>query len=491
MEAPSTTYDVDPGESLVIPITTMNDGNGPDRYDMRTASITDSNGSQLLWEIEIPRATLSELERDDSETVDVKIHIPGQIVAGNYQVILKAYSEEYFDGTDERDVILFDISVNQFHDMQIWLDNTVESQIKTTAPGRTVRYLLNVTNNGNVPDIPTLHNHTKSGNDWNDQPSMGSLSSWNVEYAMVEDFDTELPREIPCTALAVGEAAPLYGCAYHADGTWSLAEMPAYTTVQVMVIVDISPSATLANREIGIKVLSNYGGSPNGDTDETASWLDSCTIDADNDGVVDNVYPCDTNEQVLRIRLRAPDLEILDVSPVRVEAPVGDMIPVNVEIINRGNVHATDINIVLCEDETEDNIRNNVCEEENVAYRQVIGALMPPDDSGSAEAVEITLLYPVTAGNHDVYVIVDPGNLIIEANEANNRKDLGQLSSENGWIDVALEAAGEWSVPTMILLLTIALMVVAGMVMVARRREALARVDAQSSIMTVDDDIRF
>ena len=73
---------------------------------------------------------------------------------------------------------------------------------------------------------------------------MGSLSSWNVEIAMVEDFATELPREIPSSALAVGESAPLYGCAYHADGTWSMAEMPAYTTAQVMVIIDSSPAAT-------------------------------------------------------------------------------------------------------------------------------------------------------------------------------------------------------------------------------------------------------
>ena len=309
---------------------------------------------------------------------------------------------------------------------------------------------------------------------------------------MVEDFDTELPMEIPCTDLAIGEAAPLWGCAHHSDGTWSLAEMPAYTTVQIMVIIDISPSATLANREIGVKVLSNYGGSPNGDTDETAPWSDSCTIDADNNGELDNVYPsCDTNEQVLRIRLRAPDLEIVDVTPTSLEAPVGDMIPITVKIANRGNVHATDINIVLCEDETEDNLRRNICSEENIAYRQVIGALMPPDDSGSSEPVEITLLYPVTAGNHDVQVIVDPGNLIIEANEANNRKDIGQLSSENGWVDVAMEVAGEWSVPTMILLLTIALIAVAGMVMISRRREALARVDAQSSMMSIDEETRF
>ena len=54
-----------------------------------------------------------------------------------------------------------------------------------------------------------------------------------------------------------------------------------------------------------------------------------------------------------------------------------------------------------------------------------------------------------------------------------------------------MEAAGAWSVPTMILLLTIALIAVAGMVMVGRRREALARVDAQSSMISIDENIRF
>ena len=171
--------------------------------------------------------------------------------------------------------------------------------------------------------------------------------------------------------------------------------------------------------------------------------------------------------------------------------PVGEMIPVTVEIANTGNVHATDINIVLCQDETEENLLNNICSEENIAYRQVIGAIMPPDDSGTSESVPITLLFPVTAGNHDVHVIVDPGNLIIEANENNNRKHLGELSSENGWLDVAFEVAGEWSVPTMILLLTIALMAVAGMVMIARRREALEKVAAQSSMLSIDDELRF
>ena len=492
MEAPQTTFAVNPSDELVVPVTTTNGGNGPDRYDMRVASVTDADGNQLLWDVEIPRAHLQELERDASQTVDVVVRVPDQIVAGDYRVVLKAFSEESFEGTTERDAIAFDITINEYHDMRIWLDDSVESQVKTTAPGRTVRYLLNVTNNGNVPDIPTLHNHTKNGEVWSRDPSMGSLDTWTVRYAMVEDFDTELPREIPCAELGEGEAAPEFGCAHHFDDVWSLAEMDAYSTVQVMIIIDISPSATLANREIGIKVLSNYGTGVGGDADETPAWEDSCTIDADNDGIADNVYPCDTNEQVLRIRLRAPDLEIIEVQSAKKEADVGEMIPINVKVINRGNVHATDINIVLCEDESESNRRKNICEEENVAYRQVIGALMPPDDSGTGDedAVEITLLYPVKAGSHNVWVMVDPGNEIIEANEANNRKVVGDLSSSNGF-DVAMEVAGEWSVPTMNVLLTIALMGVAGMVMLARRREALARVDAQSSMMAVDDDMRF
>ncbi|MDP6899792.1 MAG: CARDB domain-containing protein [Candidatus Thalassarchaeaceae archaeon] len=494
MTTPDTTYDVDPSEDLTVSITTLNDGNGPDRYDMRVASITDSNDNEMLWDIDIPRVHLMELERDEEQTVDVVIHVPDQIVAGDYRIVLKTYSEESFEGTTERDAIAFDITVVEYHDMRIWLDESVESQVKTTAPGRTVRYLLNVTNNGNVPDIPTLHNHTRSGGEWNDRPSMGILDEWTIEFAMIEDFNTELPREIPCTVVGVGQAAPADGCAYHEDGgIWSLSEMPAYTTVQVMVIIDISPSAALANREIGIKVLSNYGGAPNGDADETDSWSDSCTIDEDNDGVFDNVYPCDTNEQVLRIRLRAPDLDIIEVNAVQEEAAVGEMIPITVKVINRGNVHATDINIILCEDESQKNLRNNDCEDENIAYRQVIGALMPPDDSGSGDedAVEITLLYPVKAGNHKVWVIVDPGNNIIEADEANNKRSAGDLSSNNGAFDVAMEVVSKWSVPTMILLLTIALMAVAGMVMVSRRREALARVDAQSSMMMFDDDMRF
>jgi hypothetical protein len=41
------------------------------------------------------------------------------------------------------------------------------------------------------------------------------------------------------------------------------------------------------------------------------------------------------------------------------------------------------------------------------------------------------------------------------------------------------------------MLLTLALMSVAGMVMITRRREALARVDAQSSVMATEDDMRF
>ena len=494
--ADSSAYTVNPAERLTVPITVTNTGNGPDRYDMRVFSITAADGNDMLWDVEVPRAILSQLDRDASQTVDVLVNVPDQIHAGEYQVKLKVYSEETYEGTRERDTITLDITVREFHDMVIWMDETVESQVKTTAPGRTVRYLVNVTNNGNVADTPTLHNHTKAGDVWSTRPTMGSLADWTLSYALVEDFDTELPREIACQDLGIGEDPLPDRCLHHADGTWSLPQMAPYETLQVMVIMEVSPNAVLANREVGVKVLSFHGGAVDGgDWDETDDWADSCTIDADNDGLLDNAPPnCDTNEQVLRVRLRAPDLQIISVTATGDSAKVGEMIPVNVEIVNRGNVHALDISIVLCEDEDEANLRKNICEEENIAYRQVIGALMPPDASGGGEEdlVEVTLLYPVTAGNHDVTVIIDPNNMIIEADEGNNRKAVKDgLGSNNGALDVVVAVAGAWSVHTMIMLLTLALCGVAGMVMLARRNEAKARVEAQSSFLATTDDVRF
>ena len=488
---------LDPGERWILPVTVENLGNGPDRYDMRVGSITDSDGFAQPWIIDIPRGTLIELQRGDMQMVEVLVEVPERVAAGEYTVEIDIFSEEAFGGTRLRDTITLDITVNEFHDMRFELDPYVESPVKTTAPGRTVRFILNVTNNGNVPDTATVHNHTKKGDVWDENPGMNTLSNWNIRWALVEDFNTEFPSERECVVLKPGDLAPEHGCWVAADGTWTFPRMAAYETIQVAAIIEIAPDATLANREIGVKLISEFGGqSDGGDADETGPWADSCTIDNDGDGFADNVMPCDTNEQILSIRLRAPDLIILEalVSEDRLQASVGDMIPVNVKIINDGNVHATDIHIILCVDQDEKDIRRNGCAEENVVYRQVIGALMPPGEGGVSEdeVPVITLLYPVTAGSHKVTVVVDPDNNIVEKSEDNNYQDLtNDLSSQNGVIDVAVEVMAQWSVPTIIIGATIGLIGVATLVMISRRKEALDRVAEQSSLMGNDDEMRF
>ena len=69
----------------------------------------------------------------------------------------------------------------------------------------------------------------------------------------------------------------------------------------------VHAEATLADREIGIKVMSDFGSSESGgDYDETPTWEDSCTLDFNGDGLPDNYPPnCDTNEQIIELRLRA------------------------------------------------------------------------------------------------------------------------------------------------------------------------------------------
>ena len=157
---PDTILSLHPGQQYVMPTTIENTGNGQDRYDMAIQSITDSEGYTHVWDLDIPRVLFEELERDESQEVPITISVPEKTLAGQYTIVLEVMSEEKYEGTKLRDLITLQVEIIEFHDMRIVLDPAVESKIKTTAPGRTVRFVMNVTNFGNVPDTPTLHNHT-------------------------------------------------------------------------------------------------------------------------------------------------------------------------------------------------------------------------------------------------------------------------------------------------------------------------------------------
>ena len=490
-----------PGQTYQLDTMIENVGNGADRYDISVNSITDSMGLSQVWDIEIPRVLFEELDRDESQTIPIHISVPEMTHAGQYTVILDVLSEEPYEGTKVRDNIILQIEIIEFHDMRIEVDPMVESKIKTTAPGRTVRFTMNITNFGNVPDQPTLHNYTQqigASNTmvWNTAPSMSPLlTNWVVSYALLEDFDTEYPIEMPCIgqtgedALTLGQPEPTDGCFKSAStNAITLPVMEPYTTLQVVVIIDIDPAAQLSNREIGIKVMSEYGSSvAGGDHDETEIWDDSCTLDENKDGIPDNFRPnCDTNEQIVELRLRAPDLRILDVHVDRYTGDVGEMLSVNVQVVNEGNAHATDVNIILCADQTESDIEKNGCEEENIVYRQIVQAIMPSDDE---DPPQIALLYMVEAGRHDVVVVIDPDNVIVETDEGNNVQRVSKKMGSNlGALDVGIEIIAQFTVPTLIVGATLALLGVVAVVMRGRREEAKLRYAEKTSMLSNLDD---
>jgi len=255
--------------------------------------------------------------------------------------------------------------------------------------------------------------------------------------SIMEDFNTDSPIEIECVERVSSEEAPADRCVHWTDtGTWQLSPMAPYETLTVVAIVDISPQAQLRNREIGLKLLSEHGSGADGDADETPSWDD-----------------LDSNELVIDIRLRAPNLVLTSVRlGDQTSADVGEMIPVTVVIENLGNVHATDIEVIICEEQSPSSIRKDGCDEENVAARQVIGALMPPNAAGSSSPAEIVLLYPVTAGSHDVVVVIDPDNLIVESSESDNMEELTEsLSSSNPLLDRAAQVVSSTWLPVTML----------------------------------------
>ena len=99
------------------------------------------------------------------------------------------------------------------------------------------------------------------------------------------------------------------------------------------------------------------------------------------------------------------------------------------------------------------------------------------------------MLYPVTAGNKNVYVVVDPGNTIVEADESDNiRRITQELGSSNPFFDVAGEVAGKVALPTMIVLLTFSLFGVLYLVGRGRRAAVKDRIAEQSSLMSVLGD---
>ena len=490
----NTMLELYPGQSYDMDTTINNLGNGPDRFDISIASIVDGNGESHVWDLNIPRILFTELDRDESQTVQISINVPEQTLAGEYTLTFNVMSEEPFEGTRLQDQIVVRVEIVEFHDMRITLDPSVESKIKTTAPSRIVRFTLNVSNFGNVEDRPTVHNHTIADNVWGVKPGLGPLSTWEIEYALLEGFRSEYPLEKPCSELTATEILPeeTDECFVTSSGTTTLPRMQPYETLQLVVIVSIAPDAALQDRFIGIKLLSEHGSSEQGgDHDETPIWEDSCTIDANKDGLLDNPPPeCDDNEQVLELRLRAPDLDLYRVDISSNEGEIGEMLSVSVYVLNRGNAHAADVNIILCKDQSPSDIKRNGCDEGNIVYRQLVKAIMPIGQTDTEEANPITLLYMVEAGNHEIVVVVDPDNNIVETDETNNIMAIsgGKMSSTWGALDVGVDVVAKYSVPVIIVGATFSLVGVAGYVVWGRRVAALARFAELSSLMPGVDD---
>ena len=482
---------VNPGDAIILPTQVSNNGNGPDRFDYTLARVTDSSGVDVIWDITIPRNTLEELDSGSSQTFEVLMDIPQQVPAGDYTVVFHTKSEQKDEDasgrmTRLRDITTLTVTVREFHDMQITMDPTVENDVKTSAPGRVVRFIVNITNAGNVPDVPTLDNHTsiRSGSDItvNEEPGMGTLAGWDVDWRMIRQVGLDLESEEDCvTTLSTAASYPEDSCVYLSDiDEWRLPEMDPYQTYTMVAVVSIDPGAQLLTRSLGLKVVSMMGNAEEGgDHDDSASWVGDLL---------------DSNEKIVTINLRAPDLVVKSASTDVTSADVGESIPIRIEIANTGNVHASDIEVILCEYDDDDMMKeirknNNMCDEESIVMRQIIGALDKPDDSQTERVIELYMLYPVTAGSKNVYVVVDPGNTIVEANEGDNIVRIStELGSSNPFLDVAGEVAGKVALPTMIVLLTFSLFGVLYLVGRGRRAAVKDRIAEQSSLMSVLGD---
>ena len=266
------------------------------------------------------------------------MNVPDRVPAGEYTVVMQAFSEEVYPDasgreTRIRDTVVLDVTVDEFHDMQISMDPTVDNAVKTSAPGRVVRFTFNITNNGNVPDVPTLNNHTaqRDGDTllWQELPTMSPLDTWDVSWFIMRQQSADLVVEEPCIVTdSTASSFPEDNCIYLKDiDEWRLPEMAPYETITTVAAVQVGIDAKLDTRNLGLKVVSKFGDMENdGDHDDSPAW------DGEN---------LDTNEFIITLRLRAPNLEIFDIiMPPSTSSDVDSTIPIGIILQNTGNVHA-------------------------------------------------------------------------------------------------------------------------------------------------------
>jgi hypothetical protein len=316
----------------------------------------------------------------------------------------------------------------------------------------------------------------------NTLPGMGTLSDWYVDWKMVSYVGSDLVVETECIeTTSDADEFPEDVCVYLEDiDEWRLPEMDPYTTHTMIATVHIATGAKLDTRYVGLKVTSMAGGmEDDGDHDDSPEWSGDLL---------------DSNELIVTLRLRAPNLVISEVSVSSTTNEVDKTIPVRVVLQNTGNVHATNIEVILCEfsdydDEMAKEIKKNGCPEDSIVMRQTVGALLAPDASEDAQEIELYLLYPVSAGSHDVVVVVDPSNTIVEVSESDNIRVVSdELSSDSPFLDVAGEVISNWALPFGVLVLTFSLFGVLYLVGRGRRAEVNNRLAEQSSLISVLED---
>ena len=275
--------------------------------------------------------------------------------------------------------------------------------------------------------------------------------------------------------MSTDSSYPEDSCIYLKDlDEWRLPEMMPYETITTVAAVEIGTDAKLDTRSIGLKVVSKFGDMENdGDHDDSPAW------DGDN---------LDTNEFIVTLRLRAPNLEISEIiMPPSNSAEVDATIPIGIILQNTGNVHATDIESVLQYGEVSSEItkelRENGCDE-GIGHAAGHGALLAPDDTEEAKSIELYLLYPVSAGGKATWSLINERDCRIRRNRQRGPIP-EELQSNNPVLDMAVV---EQTALRTGIVLTIALLGVVYLVGKGRRDEVNKRLAEQSSLVSVRED---
>ncbi len=380
--------EINPGQAFEVTIDVENDGNMPISISPSISSQDDD------WSVSWVNGTPDLIDVGDELMMVAIVNVPIDALAGNTQIELEFLS--MVNGPPiQLGFASGSIEVLSRTDLVI-LSSDTQSNDFDISPGQTIDIHFTIINNGNIAENPWLDNYTTGASGvLSEIPRMDGLPGINATWFEVENAGTLLSVLDEISSDSAGRFRI------------SLIE-PGQERSIVLRITMVDYYSGWFNDQLGVRINSDNGYA-----------IDGGDIDAD-----DKWSPLDSNEQLIELNVKIPDVYVNAVS----EDLDGDELVLQIEVSNIGNVPVENILLRVCDMRLERAEITGCSRSDAVAEVRVSYIEAANGNSPTTNIIAIRITDPLDY----IVLSIDAEEEILESDETNNMMEKQLLLSTDG-----------------------------------------------------------